>query len=106
MISTLFVLSQVADGESRVTLLQREVERLNHALVKAQESESFLKERNQCLNQNLQEVSGAHSSTQGRQATLQKSLNVAEQDRRQLQVGEKESGVGRCISLKKPLLIW
>ena len=86
-----------------MALLQREAERLNQSLVKAQESESFLKERNQNLNQSLQEASAAHSSTQGRLATLQKTLSVAEQDRRQLQVGEKELGTKCEMTLKRLL---
>lgn len=65
--------------------LQREVERLSQALLKAQEGEALLKERSQSLNQNLQEASATHSATQGRLVTLQKNLSASEQEKRQLQ---------------------
>lgn len=82
---------QVADGEVRVSLLQREVERLSQALVKAQESESLLKEKTLSLNHSLQEATAAHSSTQSGLAALQKTLSVTEQEKNLLQVckGEK-----------------
>ena len=66
--------------------LQREVERLSHALLKAQEGEGLLKERNQSLSQSLHEASATHSTTQGRLLTLQKTLSTSEQEKRQLQV--------------------
>lgn len=83
---------QVADGEVRVSLLQREVERLSQALVKAQESESLLKEKTLSLNHSLQESTAAHSSTQSGLAALQKTLSVTEQEKNLLQVckGEKD----------------
>ena len=67
--------------------LQREAERLGQALLKVQEGEVLLKERNQSLSQSLQEASAAHSATQGRLVALQKSLSTSEQEKRQLQVG-------------------
>lgn len=76
----------MAEGEARVSLLQREVERLSQALLTAQEGESLLKEKSASLNQSLQEVAAAHSSTQSRLAALQKTLTVAEQDKRLQQV--------------------
>ena len=79
-------MSQVAEGESRVSSLLREVEKLSQALSKAQEGESSLREKNQTLSQSLQEATAAHSATQGRLAVVQKSQCLAEQDRRQLQV--------------------
>ena len=82
---------QVAEGEVRVALLQRDVERLSQALLKAQESESSLKEKVTSLNQSLQEVAAAHSSTETRRAALQKSLSVSEQDKRPLQVSETKT---------------
>jgi chromosome segregation ATPase len=75
-----------------VASLQREVERLNQALLKVQEGEGLLKERNQSLSQSLQEVSVSHSATQGRLVTLQKSLSTSEQEKRQLQVGFGKTG--------------
>lgn len=69
-----------------MSVLQREVDRLNQALLKAQEGESLLKEKFTSLNQSLQGVSAAHSSTETRVAALQKTLSVAEQDKRHLQV--------------------
>ena len=73
-----------------MSLLQREVERLSQALLKAQEAESLLKEKSASLNQSLQEATATHSSTQGRLVALQKTLCVAEQDKRLLQVSEIE----------------
>lgn len=81
---------QVAEGEARVSLLQREVERLSQALLKAQEGESLLREKTTSLNQSLQEAATAHSSTQSRLAALQKTLTVAEQDKRLQQVSEMD----------------
>ncbi len=81
---------QVADGEARASLLQREVERLSQALLKAQEGESLLKEKVSSLRRRLQEAEASHSSTQSRLSTLQKTLSVAEQDKRLLQVSETE----------------
>lgn len=78
----------MAEGEARVSLLQREVERLNQALLKAQEGESLLKEKSTCLNQSLQEAAATHSSTQSRLAALQKTLTLAEQDKRLQQVSD------------------
>lgn len=77
-----------------MSILQREVERLSQALLKAQEGESLLKEKSTSLNQSLQEVAAAHSSTQTRLAALQKSLSTAEQDKRHLQVSETETKTG------------
>ena len=87
---TYFNILQVAEGEARVSSLQREVDRLNQALLKAQEGESALKQKVTSFNQTLQEVAAAHSSTQSRLVALQKTLNVAEQDKRLLQVSELE----------------
>uniref|UniRef100_A0A673XCW3 Ciliary rootlet coiled-coil, rootletin n=1 Tax=Salmo trutta TaxID=8032 RepID=A0A673XCW3_SALTR len=72
---------------SCVTSLQRELDRLSQALSKAQEGEVCLREKNQSLSQSLQEATVAHSATQGRLVALQKTLGLAEQDRRHLQVG-------------------
>lgn len=87
---------QVAEGEARASLLQREVERLSQALLKAQEGESLLKEKTSSLKKSLQEAAASQSSTESRLAALQKTLSVAEQDRRLLQVSEtaerKDSG--------------
>lgn len=71
-----------------MSLLQREVDRLNQALLKAQEGETLLKEKVSSLKQSLQEAAAAHSSTQTRVAALQKTLTVAEQDRRLQQVSD------------------
>lgn len=73
-----------------MSLLQREVERLSQALLKAQEGENSLKEKTTSLKKSLQEASAAHSCTQSRLAALQKTLSAAEQDKRLLQV----SGTG------------
>lgn len=78
-----------------MTSLQSEVERLNQALLKAQESESLLKEKTISLNQSLQEATAAHSSTQGRLAALQKTLSVTEQDKRHLQVRQRRNKPGK-----------
>lgn len=73
-----------------MSLLQREVERLSQALLKAQEGESVLKEKTSSLKKSLQEATASHGSTQSRLAALQKTLSVAEQDKRLLQVSEAE----------------
>lgn len=73
-----------------MSLLQREVERLSQALLKAQESESVLKEKTSSLKKSLQEAVASHSSTQSRLTALQKTLTVAEQDKRLLQVSGTE----------------
>lgn len=73
-----------------MSLLQREVERLSQALLKAQEGESFLKEKTSSLKNSLQEAAASHSGTQSRLAALQKALSVAEQDKRLLQVRQTE----------------
>lgn len=83
---------QVAEGEARVSLLQREVERLSQALLKAQEGESLLREKSVSLSQSLQEATAAHSSTQTRLVALQKTLSVAEQDKTLLHVSETGEG--------------
>lgn len=77
---------QVTEGEARLASLQREVERLTAVLSKAQDGESVHKERVLALSQSLQEATAAHSATQGRLSTLQKTLGQAETERRQLQV--------------------
>ena len=82
----------MADGEARASLLQREVERLSQALLRAQEGESVLKETVSSLRKSLQEAAAAHSSTQSRLAALQKMLSAAEQDKRLLQVSETGKG--------------
>lgn len=84
--NTIFHPLQVADGEARVSQLQREVDRLSQAVLKAQEGESVLKEKATSLSQTLQEVTDSHSSTQSRLLALQKTLSSAEQDKRLLQV--------------------
>lgn len=76
----------MAEGESRISSLQREVDRLTALLSKAQDGESVQKERALAFSQSLQEVTAAHSATQGRLAALQKTLGQAESERRQLQV--------------------
>lgn len=73
-----------------MSLLQREVERLSQALLKTQEGESLLREKATSLNQSLQEAASAHSSSQSRLAALQKTLTVAEQDKRLQQVREMD----------------
>lgn len=85
------LLKQVADGEARVSQLQREVDRLSQALLKAYDSESALKEKATSLNQSLQEVAATHSSTQSRLAALQKTSSMSEQEKRRLQVRNKVS---------------
>lgn len=84
------LLTQVAEGEARVSVLQREVDKLSQALLKAQENESLLKERTASLNMSLNEATTAHSSSQSRLAALQKSLTVSEQEKQQLQVSDTE----------------
>lgn len=79
---------QVAEGEARASLLQREVERLSQALLKAQEGESLLKEKTSSLKKSLAEAAASQSSTESRLAALQKTLSVAEHDRRLLQVSD------------------
>lgn len=83
---------QVTEGEARVALLQREVEMLSQTLLKSQEGETLLREKITSLNQTIQEAAALQSSTQGRMAALQKTLSMAEQDRRLLQVREKTTG--------------
>lgn len=83
---------QLSEGEVRVSLLQREVERLSHALLKSQEDESVLKEKMASLRKSLQEAAASQSGHQSRLAALQKMLTEAERDKRLLQVsgtGEK-----------------
>lgn len=82
--------------------LQREVERLSQLLAKAQEGESGQRERVQSLALSLQEATSAHSATQGRLSTVQKSLGLAEQERRQLQVSrERPRATGAHLGLKE-----
>lgn len=81
----------MAEGESRISSLQREVDRLTALLSKAQDGESVQKERALALSQSLQEATAAHSATQGRLAALQKTLGQAESERRQLQVSAERS---------------
>lgn len=92
---------QAAEGEARVSLLQREVERLSQALLKAQEGESALREKTSVLKKSLQEAAASHGSTQGRVAALQKTLSAAEQDKRILQVSATEGG-----EKKGPRTMW
>lgn len=73
-----------------MSLLQRDVERLSQALLKAQDGESFLREKTSSLKKSLQEAEASHSSTQSCLASVQKMLSVAEQDKRLLQVSETE----------------
>lgn len=77
-----------------MALLQREVEMLSQALLKSQEGETLLREKITSLNQTIQEAAALQSSTQGRMAALQKTLSMAEQDRRLLQVREREKTKG------------
>lgn len=65
---------------------------LSQALLKSQEGETLLREKITSLNQTIQEAAALQSSTQGRMAALQKTLSMAEQDRRLLQVREKTTG--------------
>lgn len=92
--SLIFCKLQVAEGEARVSLLQREVERLSQALLKSREDESLLKEKASALKKSLQEAVASHSSTQSRLAALQKTLSDAEQAKMLLQVSETEGGWG------------
>lgn len=87
---------QVAEGEVRASLLQREVERLSQALRAVQEDESLLREKTSSLKKSLQEAAASHSSTQSRLAALQKMLTEAEQDKRLLQVSEMDGQQERC----------
>ena len=83
-----------------MSALQREVERLTQLLAKALEGESSQRERVQSLAQSLQEATAAHSATQGRLSTLQKTLGLAEQERRQLQVSKEAPRCrGTCLSV-------
>lgn len=92
---------QVAEGEDRTSLLQREVERLSQALLKAQEDESLLKEKTSSLKKSLQEAAASHSSTQSRLAALQKTLSESEQAKRLLQVSDTEGKQGCDLKKKK-----
>lgn len=65
---------------------------LSQTLLKSQEGETLLREKITSLNQTIQEAAALQSSTQGRMAALQKTLSMAEQDRRLLQVREKTTG--------------
>lgn len=69
-----------------MSLLQREVEKLSQALLKAQDGETLLKGKTTSLSQSLQDAAASHSSTQGRLAALQKTLTATEQDKRLQQV--------------------
>lgn len=71
-----------------MSVLQREVERLSHALLKAEEEESVLKEKMSSLRMSLQEAAASQSAQQSRLAALQKMLAEAERDRRLLQVSQ------------------
>lgn len=86
MLQTVFHKLQVTEGESRVSQLQREVDRLNEIVLKAQEGESALKEKAASLSQTLQEVTASHSGMQSRLLALQKTVLSTEQDKRLLQV--------------------
>lgn len=83
---TVMCYNQVAEGEARASVLQREVERLSLALLKVQEDESSLKEKTSSLRKSLQEATASHSSAEGRLAGLHKTLSEAERARRALQV--------------------
>lgn len=85
---------QVAEGEARTSLLQREVERLSQALFKAQENESLLREKAMSLKKSIQEAAASHNNTQSRVTALQKVLSEAEQDKRLLQVSKTEGKQG------------
>lgn len=65
---------------------------LSQTLLKSQEGETLLREKITSLNQTIQEAAALQSSTQGRMAALQKTLSMAEQDRKLLQVREKTKG--------------
>lgn len=65
---------------------------LSQTLLKSQEGETLLREKITSLNQTIQDAAALQSSTQGRMAALQKTLSMAEQDRRLLQVREKTKG--------------
>lgn len=67
---------------------------LSQALLKSQEGETLLREKITSLNQTIQEAAALQSSTQGHMAALQKTLSMAEQDRRLLQVREREKTKG------------
>lgn len=70
-----------------MSLLQTEVEQLSQALLKAEENEAVLREKNASLNQSLQELAAAHGSAQSRLTALQKALSMTEQEKQHLQVG-------------------
>lgn len=64
------------------------MERLSHALLKAQEDESVLKEKMSSLRKSLQEAAASQSGHQSRLAALQKILTESERDKQLLQVSE------------------
>lgn len=86
----------MSEGEVRASLLQREVERLSHALLKSQEDESVLKEKMSSLRKSLQEAAASHSGQQSRLAALQKMLTEAERDKQLLQVSETRAEHKLC----------
>lgn len=79
-----------------MSLLQREVERLSHALLKSQEDESVLKEKMVSLRKSLQEAVASQSAHQSRLSALQKMLTEAERDKRLLQVTETGGKCKEC----------
>lgn len=81
-----------------MSLLQREVERLSHALLKSQEDESVLQEKMSSLRERLQEAAASHSGHQSRLAALQKMLTESERDKRLVQVSKKNEAV--CVDSK------
>lgn len=80
-----------------MSLLQREVERLSHALLKSQEDESVLQEKMSSLRKSLQEAAASQSGHQSRLAALQKMLTESERDKRLVQVSENNSD---CVDSK------
>lgn len=96
---SVFCKLQVAEGDARVSVLQKEADRLNQALLRCQEAESAVREKAVSLSQTLQEVTASHSDTQTRLLALQKALSSSEQDRRLLQVrvAQREESFSRGV---------
>lgn len=82
------------------------MERLSHALFKAQEDESVLKEKTSSLRKSLQEAVASQSGHQSRLAALQKMLTEAERDKQLLQVSETGGKIQTALMINSLSSFW
>lgn len=82
------------------------MERLSHALLKAQEDESVLKEKMSSFRKSLQEAAASQSGHQSRLAALQKMLTEAERDKQLLQVSEHGRKIQPALVANSRSFFW